>query len=221
MKKKLPELPDNVEYLGDADHLHEVPGKVGGLPVTTLWASYRVDEFTVNIGWTVGHPFGSFREPNKIVVDFDSDSFAHKHGQEGSDNSGQPFALSGITTKVLRKIPMAHARALMREKYESLSVADVRREITPLPSRVETDHDYVHITAAYVALGSTSVEPIKRLSEWTDESPETWSARLRRARAKGILEGTGQHARVAPAYQQQADEIWTTMRARKGPSDGN
>lgn len=212
MTKNLPELPDDVELRGDQERPNEMSDPDTG--ITTLYAIYRVEVFLVTIRWEIGHPFGSFREPNELTIRFEEESYADRFGQGNNEVSRDSLAPGGITTKILRKIPMAHARAFMRERYEHLSVASVRREITPLPSRVETEKDYVHVASAYVALCSTSVEPVQRLAEWTGESPDTWLARLRRARAKGILEGTGQLSRIAAAFTEQSNAIWREMRAR-------
>lgn len=216
---ELPSLGPNIEYLGQPSGPDEQTVTDGGLKLPILLARYRVHDLKVEIGWVVGHPMGSFREPNKVSIDFDSYEIATAPGSGSAPLQTQ--ALDGITTSLLRSIPMAHARALMRDRHEQLSVADVRSGITPLPSRVESDRDYVHVAAAYVALGGVSVEPIKRLSEWTGESVDTWSARLRRARAKGILQGTGRQAQIASAYLNQSHEIWATMRARKDEPDGH
>ena len=91
----------------------------------------------------------------------------------------------------------------------------------PFPSRVESDRDYTHVAIAYVALVDVSVEPIKRLAEWTGESIDTWSARLRRARAKGILEGKGRQAKIGPAYLKTRDDILAAIGARKEEPDGH
>jgi hypothetical protein len=184
-----------------------------------LTAAYRVHGLTVEISWVVGHVMGSFREPNRLTIDFDSFDYARELDETGEDE--KPEAFEGITTSLLRSIPMAHARALMRDRYEQLAVADVRSEVTPLPSRVEEDQDYVHVAQAYVSLVQVSVEPIKRLAEWTQESPDTWSARLRRARARGVLVGKGRDARIAPAYQAVANDIVTRLRSRKEHSGGD
>lgn len=205
----LPQLPPHVRYQGPDDGPDEVPVEVDGVPLTMLKAQYSVHGLAVEIGWYVGHEMGGFREPNKLTIDFD----AEEHTTTGK-------GLDGITTSVLRSIPMAHARALMRARHEQLSVIDVRRDITPLPARVETDRDYVHIASAYVALGDVSVEPIKRLAEWSGESIDTWSARLRRARAKGILEGKGRDAHIAAAFLDQSNGIWVEMRARRDSAPG-
>lgn len=217
--KGLPDLPKGTQHLGPANGPEEITAVDG--TTEALWARYRVDELLVSIGWTVGHPLGSFRGPDRLVIDPDLETYADTYGQGNNLGLPRTRAFDGITTSLLRKLPMAHAIALMRDRHEHLSVAQVRKEITPLPARVETDADYVHIASAYVALGSTSVEPIKRLTEWTGESVDTWSARLRRARAKGILEGKGRDARITAAFEGQSNELWRTMRARKGKNDGD
>lgn len=191
----------------------------GGLDFPMLTAVYRVHGLTVRISWVVGHLMGSFREPNMLSIDFDSLAYAQGLAEEGK--SEDPVAFEGITTSLLRSIPMAHARALMRDQYEQLAVADVREAVTPLPARVEDDEQYVHVAQAYVSLVHVSVEPIKRLAEWTNESADTWSARLRRARAKGILVGKGRDAQIALSYQPVANEILTRLRAIGGQRHGD
>lgn len=210
---QLPPLPQGVEYLGKHAEAEEQVTLEGGLTLPILRARYRVHGLTVAIGWIIGHPMGDFREPNSLQIDFDAFDYAMEY-DESSERAERP-AFEGITTSVLRSIPMAHAKALMQERYEQISVAEIHRDLSPLPSRVETDHDYAHIAAAYVALAGVSVEPVKKLAEWSGESVETWSARLRRARTKGILEGKGRASRIAPAYTSAANELWSEMRARK------
>lgn len=215
MMTQLPDLAPNVRYLGPNDGPEIAHFQNGDVQWTVLWARYIVDGFNVSIGWDVGHPMGDFHEPNKLIIEFDEFEYGT------SENRSEASFEGGITTSLLRSIPMAHARALMRKHHEQLSVASVRDAWTPLPSRVETDRDYVYVAAAYVALMKASVEPIKRLAEWTGESIDTWSARLRRARAKGILEGKGRQAQIAPAYLGMRDDIWAAMRARKEEPDGH
>jgi hypothetical protein len=200
---QLPALPDGVEYLQSREETTED----GGLSLPVLKAVYRVHGLTVVIGWISGHPMGDFREPNSLQIDFDS--YDYGISDDASPERAGNRAFEGITTSVLRSIPMAHAKALMQERYEQINLADIQRRLRKLPSRVETDSQYIHIATAYQALAAVSVEPVKRLNEWTGESVETWSARLRRARAKGILEGKGRASRVAPAYRDVANELWS------------
>ena len=175
----------------------------------------------MNIGWTVGHPLGPFREPNELRIDFDAEWFAERHSDQSGVTGSESLALGGLTTRILRKLPVAHAQALMRDQYEHLEVEDVKKDLSPLPSRVERDADYVHIAAAYVALAAASVEPIRRLHEWTGESPDTWLARLKRARSRGILVGTGNTARMATSFQEQSNQLWSRMRARSEETSGS
>ncbi|MCM0614477.1 hypothetical protein MOD31_00400 [Paenarthrobacter sp. TYUT067] len=216
--RQLPPLGPNVKFLGQNAGPDEDLCIRDGIELQRLFGRYRVDNLLVEISWVVDHPMGSFREPHELKIEFDAEHFGTEVVAGGSSQHAAP--LDGITTTLLRSIPMAHARALMRDRHEQLSVASIKDEITPLPARVESEADYVHVSCAYVALGSCSVEPIKRLAEWTGESVDTWSARLRRARAKGILEGRGRNSRIAPSYFKQSNEIWSTMRKRKDTSDG-
>lgn len=210
----LPDLAPNVEFLGPKEGPGVERRGSGNRTWVALWAKYRVSGLMVKITWDVGHPMGHFREPNGLDIQFDEAG----HAEENANNQK---SLEGVTTSLLRSIPMAHARAFMRNRHEQLSAADVRNDWTPFPSRVETDRDYIHVAGAYGSLVQVSVEPIKRLAEWTGESIDTWSARLRRARAKGIIEGKGREARIAPAYVKTRDEILSAIRARKEEPDGH
>lgn len=212
---ELPPLPRGIKYLGDPEAPPPVdPDIVDGEPVLVIHASYRVHGYVVKISWMVGHPMGGFSHPNKIEVDFESFSYGTA-GPDEADEFSKVF--EGVTSSVLRSVPLGHAQALMRGLHERLSLQDVEQRITPLPSRVESDRDYVHISAAYVDLvKSHSVQPIQRLSEWTGESPDTWFARLRRARTKGILLGKGNEASIAPKYWPLVDEIRASLRQATG-----
>lgn len=211
---QLPDLAPNVEYRGPKDGPLVEQCSNGVEEWTALRARYIVNGLVVEIRWDIGHPMGHFREPNNLEIKFDEFEYGTSEIRNGE-------SFEGITTSLLRSIPMAHARALMRAQHEQLSVADVRQSYTPFPSRVDTDRDYVHVAAAYVALMEVSVEPIKRLAEWTGESIDTWSARLRRARAKGILDGKGRHAQLAPVFLKTRDDIVSALRARKEEPDGH
>lgn len=209
----LPTLPKDVEYLGKHAEVEEEVTLEGGLTLPILRARYKVHGLNVVIGWIIGHPMGDFREPNSLEIGFDA--FGYAMADDDSVERTERAAFEGITTSVLRSIPMAHAKALMQERYEQISIAEIRSSLSPLPSRVETEQDYVHMAVAYVAVAAVSVEPVKRLAEWTGESVETWSARLRRARAKGILVGKGRSSQIAPALDGAVNALWTDMRARK------
>lgn len=211
MERKLPQLPPDIDLLNPDDPIteEEVKGFDPWKPVK-LSCVYRVELFRVKIGWTFGLPMGDFREPEAIEVSYDAEALAAKYDKQSGSAKEEPLGLGGLTTKILRKLPTVHAQALMRDHYESLGVAEAKRILSPLPARVVEDHEYVHIATAYVALTSTSLEPVRRLAEWSGEKPDTWFARLKRARAKGILQGTGQNARISPAFQEASNQLWRT-----------
>ncbi|MBG6182012.1 hypothetical protein [Arthrobacter sp. CAN_A1] len=216
---ELPTLPAGVKYLGRPEGPDEASEPDGGLEFKVLWARYEISGLSVRIGWTVDHMMGSFRAPNRLHIDFDS--FNYGTAPETAEGFAPEQAFDGITTHVLRSVPMAHARALMRERYEQLFVLSLHEALSPLPTRVESDRDYVHVAMAYVALvNGGSIEPLKRLSEWTNESDDTWSARLRRARTRGVLLGKGRQAELSPKCQKVADEIWSQLREAKGAASG-
>lgn len=217
----MPPLPPDVELVNDADPISEVEGELGPWPLRKLKCRYRVEVFDVEIGWTFGLPMGDVREPDELSISFNAESLVEKYSQQTGSTEKASLALGGLTTKILRKLPIAHAQALMRDRYESLVVEEVKRLMTPLPPRVEDDDDYVHIAAAYVALAAASVEPVRRLAEWTDLSVDTWFARLKRARAKGILEGTGQKAHMTPAFQEASNQLWREKRAGEETKGGS
>lgn len=207
---ELPPLPPGVKYEGDLEApLSAITETVDGQRVQMIRATYRVHGYLVEISWMVGHPMGGFSRPNKVQVDFESYAAGTAEGDEAEEFSK---VFEGVTSSLLRSIPLGHAQALMRGLHERLSLQDVEQRIMPLPSRVESDRDYVHISAAYVELvKSHSVQPIQRLSEWTGESTDTWFARLRRARTKGILLGKGHEASIAPQYWPVVDEIRASL----------
>lgn len=214
-KPELPPLSEDVTFLGGSDKPGEISEQVNGVWITTLWARYRVHGLDVRIGWTIGSKLGNFRNPDRLLIGFDAEAHTREHGHEYPPSAKGMEALDGISTSFLRALPMAHARALMRERHEQLSVAEMQGDWTPLPSRVDSDRDYIHVAGAYVALGSASVEPLKRLKDWSGESVETWGARLKRARARGILIGKGRDAFVAPEYVEQLGAIQARIRTEK------
>lgn len=222
MERKLPQLPPDVELLNPDDPIwQKEDGSFGPWKVVRLWCAYRVDVFRVEIGWTFGLRIGDFREPDQLKIKADSDWLAEKHDQTANTSQEVTLGLGGLTTKVLRKLPTSHARALMRDRYESLGVAEVKKLLSPLPTRVVEDHEYVHIASAYVAIASTSLEPVRRLAEWTQESVDTWFARLKRARARGILEGTGQNARICAKFQEASAHLWKVKREEDAARHGS
>jgi hypothetical protein len=72
---------------------------------------------------------GDFREPNSLQIDFDA--FDYGMGYDASSERAERPAFEGITTSVLRSIPMVHAKALMQERATSRSL--LRTSSAPFP----------------------------------------------------------------------------------------
>lgn len=92
----------------------------------------------------------------------------------------------GVTTDVLRSIPLAEARRLMEEvSVHALKSQDSRLYV---PRRVDTPRDLALFAAVYVSLvDQGSTRPLERMSSVTGVSRNTLSARIRRARDRGLL----------------------------------
>jgi hypothetical protein len=206
-----PKLPDGVEY-------HSGPREVERLGLPVMEVEYRMHGLGLKIGWTVSPP-DYFKAPDRLEI---SPEGPLAEFMEGGPET-EPEMYNGVTTPFLRSIPMAHARHVLRAPYEQLSVRLVRDRVMPLPSRVETDDEYMEVACAYVDLVTgPSAEPIRRLFEWTGVKAATWSARLQRARAKEILVGRGRNAQISPRFKSLEQDVrarvWARAQARSGPA---
>lgn len=210
-------LPVEAKFLWGPEELSTLSPL--GAPVVTMWCHYHVLGLHVAVGWTVGGPEGEFRAPELIDIHYDDDEYWHFSAEEEAGYDPDD-AVNGVSTAVLRSVPLAHAAALMRARHEALLAAKVRARLDPLPRRAKTDRDYVHLSMAYIALSrGSSTEPIQRLGEWTGESTNTWAARLQRARSKGILLGKGRRSQIAPEFQNVSAEVLSALevtRATRG-----
>ncbi|MCW3768780.1 hypothetical protein OCL88_20100 [Paenarthrobacter sp. PAE-2] len=185
-----------------------------GLDVVEI--EYRMHGLELVIGWTVS-PSNYFSAPDRVTIRPDGPLADFMNGDDPEMGEGEREMFNGVTTPLLRSIPMAHARHLLRRPYEELSSRLVRDVFMPMPDRIESDDDYMHVSCAYVDLVTgPSAEPIRRLSEWTGVKPATWSARLQRARAKGILVGRGRQAHISPSFKKLEHELRARLAARSG-----
>lgn len=197
---RLPPLPEGVAFLGsEGAGPEEEKLDRNDRIVTVLWARYLVRGVLVDIGWTVDTLARRFREPDlvfaKSAVDRPIEHEERQAALRGTADLTQP----GISKSVIMSIPMAHALSILRSRHEQLSFEPLRRGLPQFPTRLTKEMDYLLIVTAYLRLVSAgSEEPIRRLAEWSGESPDTWSARLRRARHKDYLVGRGQDARRGP-----------------------
>jgi hypothetical protein len=200
-KSEEPNLPDGVEH-------HSGPREVTKLGLAVVEIEYRMHGLGLIIGWTVNPP-NYFKAPDRVEIS--PEGPLTESMQDGPEI--QPEMFNGVTKPFLRLIPMAHARHHLRTPYEQLSVHLARTRFMPIPTRIETDEEYMHVACAYVELVTgPSAEPIRRLSEWTGVKAATWSARLQRARAKGILVGRGRDAHISPDF----NALERDVRARLG-----
>jgi hypothetical protein len=141
-------------------------------PGQAIVATYVYKDGTrITISWDTG-----YYNPNRVLIDT---------GREGA------------TVASLRGVPMEHAKRVLRPYIEKWALRQTVERLGTLPTRLQYREDYYKVAQAYVLLHSFgSIEPIRRLVEWTGESPDTWSARLRRAKARGYIVGTGRTATV-------------------------
>lgn len=94
---------------------------------------------------------------------------------------------SGLTTSVLRGIPLGEIRREYKEVLREINRASGQPQ---QPERIETDRDLALIAAHYaelVAAGHRS--PIAEMAEVWAVGRKTMSARIQRARMRGLLEG--------------------------------
>ena len=193
----VPKLPEGVVH-----HAGPREGdRTATLGLAVVEVEYRMHGLELVIGWTVNPP-NFFAAPDRITIKPDGPLIDYLAGDDAEMTEAQREMFNGVTKPFLRAIPMAHARHVLRGPYEQLSVRLVRDTYMPMPDRVEDDEDYMHVACAYVALVTgPSAEPIRRLHEWTGVQPATWSARLQRARSKGMLVGRGRHAHIGPGFR--------------------
>ncbi|WP_442545000.1 hypothetical protein ACSBOX_04540 [Arthrobacter sp. KN11-1C] len=188
------QLPEGIVLLSG-------PNNFSDLGLRGVEIIYRMHGLELKIGWTVSPP-DYFKAPDRLSISSEQPLVDYMESDADRMSAHELEMFGGITTQFLREIPMAHARHLLRPAYEALSVGLVREDMLPMPSRIESDEDYVHVACAYVDLVTgPSAEPIRWLSEWTGVKGATWSARLQRARARGILVGRGRSASISPQFK--------------------
>lgn len=204
-----PSLPEGVEHRSG-------PRETTKLGLAVVEIEYRMHGLGLTIGWTVNPP-NYFHSPDRVEISPEDPLVEFlEQGRELS-----PEMYNGVTKPFLRAIPMAHARYHLRTPYEQLSARLVRERFMPIPARIETDEDYMHVACAYVELVTgPSAEPIRRLYEWTGVKAATWSARLQRARARGILVGRGRGAQISEKFSALEIQVRERLRDEATASQG-
>jgi hypothetical protein len=92
----------------------------------------------------------------------------------------------GVTTEVLRAVPLAHARKQLQAlRIEALKEAG---DTPDMPSHLLTVEDWARFAQVYAeAAEAGQRQPLKYLVDMTGLSRNTLSARVRRAREMGLL----------------------------------
>lgn len=145
-----------------------------GQPPTILQRSFfPVLGFTVRVVCDISNPFSG---PTEMHITLDT---------------VWELEADGITADVLRAVPLGEVRRVMSE-YAARILAATGQDLGPhsLPERIETPHDYARMAARYVQLvESMHRQPVNDLARALGLSRNTVSARIRRARQMGLLEG--------------------------------
>ena len=147
---------------------HEQSTTDGKVSVT-----YAVFGWVVTLQTTVNSPFDG---PETVNVRPD-------YSEEGLDVA---LATDGVTTDVLRAIPLADARRrLIRLKSAALQELDGQPTVQ---ARLVTLEDWAAFSKTYADLVSAGhKQPLQHLARLTGVSRNTLSARVRRAREMGLL----------------------------------
>jgi hypothetical protein len=152
-------------------------------------------------GWTVrieASLFAPFVGPTSITVEL-----------VDAESVDAAIETGGITTGVMRAVPLAEARRVIAE-WGPRALAAIAPEAAPrpLPARVETPHDYALVAAEYVRLVTDGERrPIHVMAEACGVSRNTMSARVRRARDQGFIVQTGTGGRLRAELSPRAIQI--------------
>jgi hypothetical protein len=124
-----------------------------------------------------------FRGPDHLEV------FFHGGPPESLDEAVDA-AEEGITVAVLRRIPMQEINnRIKRLEYEVYGRYGWPAVHWQIPERVETDRDLAVVAAAYLEVADRGhPSPIELLARQSGISRNTVSARVRRARERGLIE---------------------------------
>lgn len=119
--------------------------------------------------------------PEELRVSFATDAESAESDVALADQT------NGITTEVLRAVPLVDARKRLRRlraKSRARRLAGSRE----IPRRLETNQDWAAFAAAYAdAVAAGNRQPLVHLSAELGVGRNTLSARVRRLRALGLL----------------------------------
>jgi hypothetical protein len=175
-----------------------------------MWTVYDLGGWFARIEADPNAPFDG---PESVAVYLDM-------SDEGIDDAiDMAHAAGGVTAEVLRSVPLNDARKLLRRLRTDI-LAAVDKAAYELPERMTSLDDWIAFARAYASsAASNPLQPMIHLQRATGLSPNTLSARVRRARELGLLVTTGEHDDGAPWLVLGGDARYPSNQS-EGGSDG-
>lgn len=169
----LPSIPgilDGMEPVAPVE-LEGTPAVEGGQAVVR----YRVhDVWRVEISAQVHVPWDG---PERVEIVFVA----------GADNATEAVASvdpNGITTAILRAVPLADARVRLRRLRAQ---ARLSSEVAGLPPKLRTEWEWAEFSRLYVLAAEVGGQPLADLEAVTGVGRRTLDSRARQAREKRLL----------------------------------
>jgi len=150
---------------------------------TWLWVTYDLGGWGARVRCRAVAPFDG---PEEVSITLDM-------SDEGVDAAVDLAAASGgVTSEVLRSVPLGDARKVLRRlRTEVLSQRDAKdAQVYDLPERMKSTDDWGRFARAYErSVLRNPLQPMVHLAAATGLSPNTLSARVRRAQELGLIVG--------------------------------
>lgn len=158
----------------DVDHSGTAVTPSNGSASARVWVTCTSDSFAVTASRDVHAPVTGPEEVNVRCV---------WHIDETGEAAG-PWG--GVTAEGLRTVPMNEIRRRLDRKVEAALRSS--GAVPYLPERVESELELAQFASVYATLiEARHTKPLQRLSDLTGVPRNTLSARVRRARERGIL----------------------------------
>ncbi|MEU8403191.1 hypothetical protein AB0C28_49130 [Nonomuraea sp. NPDC048892] len=147
-----------------------------GIP-TEIRATYFIDGVEVTF---MAQPRWITNGPLRVTLDITP---------YDTESAERALDTDGITVQVLRSVPLGEARRIIGEWGDRIRERFYPELLPlPIPSRVESEHDYALVAGAYVQLTHRGErKPVQAMAEAAGVGRDTMSARIRRAREMGLL----------------------------------
>jgi hypothetical protein len=163
-----------------------------------LWVVYDVYGWYVRVRMQLGTPWDG---PEEVSVYPNLSDEGIDQAIDSAVNTG------GITTEVLRAIPLAHARRQLRRlRLETKGFGEGE---SPVRERLNSPVDWAEFAKTYAdAVAAGHQNPLRHLSDISGIARNTLSARVRRTREMGFLTrpAKGSLGALTPEAQRVLDE---------------